>query len=208
MDPEHLCCAAADSRSGENGENGEISCQNGKKSCQNGENSCKNGEINCIFPAGLKLPPRGRTSWPFVETQATFFTLLVPSLSYLPQKLVHFVVDYRPDWITQLQLPASDGKHRQLRTEHFQQALQRLENMPEVDLPVQLFGAVDIQHRNWIGGQTVHADPFKKPKTSMVCYDYVHIPSNTNMNIHLLTPTVSASSMVASPGNTSTRLFF
>ena len=75
---------------------------------------------------------------------------LFPNLSYLLQKLVHFVVDYHPDWIARLQLPASDGRHKQLSTEHFQQALQRLENMPEVDMQLQLFGAVDIRHRDWI----------------------------------------------------------
>ena len=93
---------------------------------------------------------------------------LMPILAYLPQKLVHFVVDYHPDWISQLQLPASDGLHRQLSTDHFQQALLRLENMPEVDMPVQLFSAVQIKHREWLGGQTVHAVPFKKPKSRMV----------------------------------------
>jgi hypothetical protein len=92
-----------------------------------------------------------------------------PILSYLPQKIVHFIVDYHPDWISDLQLPASDGLHRQLRSEHFQQALQRLENMPDVDMPVQLFSSVDIGHRQWLGRQTVHAVPFKKPKTRMVC---------------------------------------
>ena len=115
---------------------------------------------------------------------------LLPRLSYLPQKLVHFLVDYHPDWIAQLQLPPSDGKHRQLRTEHFQQALRRLENMPEVDMPVQLFGAVDIQHRDWLGGQTVHADPFPKPKTRMVHYAYVNILSNI-YKIHTYTYTNS-----------------
>ncbi len=105
---------------------------------------------------------------------------LFPCLSYLPQMLVHFVVDYHPDWIAELHLPASDGKHRQLRTEHFQQVLQRLENMPDVDMPVQLFSAVDIQHRDWIGAQTVHADPFKTPKTRVVCYQYVHIHRGAN----------------------------
>jgi hypothetical protein len=87
--------------------------------------------------------------------------VLAPFLRYLPQKLVHFFVDYHPDWIAQLQLPASDGTHRQLRTEHFQQVLQRLEIMPDVDAPVQLFSSVDIGHNEWQGVQTVHANPFK-----------------------------------------------
>jgi hypothetical protein len=62
--------------------------------------------------------------------------------------------------------------------------------MPEVDMPVQLFGAVDIQHRDWLGGQTVHADPFPKPKTRMVHYAYVHILSNI-YKIHTYTYTNS-----------------
>jgi hypothetical protein len=110
---------------------------------------------------------------------------LFPSLSYLPQKLVHFVVDYHPTWISHLQLPSSDGSHRQLHTHHFQQALQRLENMPEVDMQLQLFSAVDIQHKDWVGSQTLHADPFKKEKSRMVSSDigeYVQILQYTNIH--------------------------
>ena len=36
---------------------------------------------------------------------------MMPMLQYLPNKLVHFVLDYHPDWIARLQLPPSDGTH-------------------------------------------------------------------------------------------------
>jgi hypothetical protein len=42
-----------------------------------------------------------------------------PILHYLPNKLVHFILDYFPNWVASLQLPASDGRHRQLRSGHF-----------------------------------------------------------------------------------------
>lgn len=50
-----------------------------------------------------------------------------PVLSFLSNKLVHFLVDYHPDWIAQLRMPPSDGRHRQLETRHFHLALERLE---------------------------------------------------------------------------------
>ncbi len=74
---------------------------------------------------------------------------------------------------------------RSLHTHHFQQALQRLENMPEVDMQLQLFSAVDIQHQDWVVSQTLHADPFKKEKSRMVSFDigeYVQILQYTNIN--------------------------
>ena len=87
----------------------------------------------------------------------------LPILHFLAHKLVHFVVDYHPDWVTSLHLPPSDGTHRQLRRDHFQLVLQRLQNMPDTDTTLQLFSSVSINHSDWLGGQTVHAMPFKQP---------------------------------------------
>ena len=92
----------------------------------------------------------------------------LPLLHFLALKLVHFFVDYHPDWIASLRLPPSDGTHKQLGREHFQPALRRLENMPETDTPLQLFSAVNISHKEWRGVQTVHATPFKKPTPRQV----------------------------------------
>jgi hypothetical protein len=36
---------------------------------------------------------------------------LHPILRNLPNKLVHFILDYHPQWVAQLQLPVSDGRH-------------------------------------------------------------------------------------------------
>ena len=91
-----------------------------------------------------------------------------PILRNLPNKLVHFLLDYHPEWVAQLQLPASDGRHRQLASAHFHLALERLENMPDVSCPLQLFSSVDIGHRDWRGKQTIHAIPFKKETPRMV----------------------------------------
>ena len=87
----------------------------------------------------------------------------LPVLHFLAHKLVHFVVDYHPDWVASLGLPPSDGTHRQLRREHFQPALRRLDIMPDTNAPLQLFSAVNISHKEWRGVQTVHAMPFKTP---------------------------------------------
>jgi hypothetical protein len=93
---------------------------------------------------------------------------LMPMLQYLPNKLVHFVLDYHPDWIAGLHLPPSDGSHGHLRTEGFHAVLNRLDTIPDVDAPLQLFSAVDIGHEDWMGIQTVHAVPFTTTKTRMV----------------------------------------
>ena len=102
----------------------------------------------------------------------------LPLLHFLALKLVHFVVDYHPEWVASLCLPPSDGTHRQLRREHFQTALPRLQNMPDTGTPLQLFSAVNIYHKEWRGGQTVHAMPFKTPRPRKVvdCMRmYVHV---------------------------------
>ena len=95
---------------------------------------------------------------------------LLPMIQFLAHKIVHFVVDYHPNWVSSLSLPPSDGSHRQLRQKHFQQALQRLQNMPETGTALQLFSAVNIYHKEWRGGQTVHAVPFKQPKPRKVVH--------------------------------------
>ena len=91
-----------------------------------------------------------------------------PILANLPNKLVHFILDYHPSWVARLQLPASDGRHRQLAPAHFHSALDRLENMTDVPGPLQLFSAVEISHRDWRGVQWIHAMPFNKEKQQMV----------------------------------------
>jgi hypothetical protein len=98
----------------------------------------------------------------------------LPILHFLALKLVHFVVDYHPEWVASLRLPPSDGTHRQLRREHFQTALPRLQNMPDTGTPLQLFSAVNIYHTAWRGCQTVHAQPFKQPTPRKVSCMYLY----------------------------------
>ena len=106
---------------------------------------------------------------------------LLPMIQFLAHKIVHFVVDYHPNWVSSLSLPPSDGSHRQLRQKHFQPALQRLQNMPETGTALQLFSAVNIYHKEWRGGQTVHAVPFKQPKPPQGCSLPVHVCANITM---------------------------
>jgi hypothetical protein len=91
-------------------------------------------------------------------------------LKYLPNKLVHFVLDYHPDWIARLRLPPSDGSHGQLCSDQFHSVLDRLDTIPDrdVDAAVQLFSAVNIGHKDLLDVQAVHAVPFLKTKTRMV----------------------------------------
>ena len=91
-----------------------------------------------------------------------------PVLSFLSNKLVHFLVDYHPDWIAQLRMPPSDGRHRQLETRHFHRALERLELIPDLYAPIQVFSAVQIGHKDWLGTQCVHSTPFNGEKSRMV----------------------------------------
>jgi hypothetical protein len=93
---------------------------------------------------------------------------LMTMLKYLPNKLVHFVLDYHRDWIARLRLPPSDGSHGQLCSEEFHSVLDRLDAIPDVDAAVQHFSAFNIGHKDWLGVQTVHAVPFSKTKTRMV----------------------------------------
>ncbi len=102
----------------------------------------------------------------------------LPILAYLPNKLVHFLVDYHPDWLARLHLPASDGRHRQLANAHFHLALDRLVNMPNVPGPLQLFSAVAVGHKDWRGVQWINAMPFNKEKQQMIhicMYHYVFV---------------------------------
>ena len=93
---------------------------------------------------------------------------VLPILRFLPNKLVHFLLDYHPNWVAQLQLPASDGRHRQLASAQFHSALDRLVDMPDVGCPLQLFSDAVIGHSDWRGRQTVHAIPFTKETPTMV----------------------------------------
>ena len=93
----------------------------------------------------------------------------LPMLLYLPNKLVHFLLDYHPRWIARLGLPASDGTHRQLRPDQIQSALLRLESMPDVLAPLQLFSGVQLGHSEWRGTQNIHATPFGTASTRRVC---------------------------------------
>jgi hypothetical protein len=112
---------------------------------------------------------------------------LHPILRYLPNKLVHFILDYHPQWVAQLQLPASDGRHKQLASAQFHSVLERLVNMPDVSCPLQLFSNAQIGHKDWLGEQTVHAMPFNKEKKNMVIVMYIHAYTLSYIVIHTYT---------------------
>jgi hypothetical protein len=84
-----------------------------------------------------------------------------PILQFLGPKIVHFIVDFHMDWIGSLNLPASDGRHRQLDARQVQQVLDRLETIVEVQSEVQIYTGVKIGHEEYSGAQIVHCTPFK-----------------------------------------------
>ena len=82
-----------------------------------------------------------------------------PFLAWIPNKVVHYLVDYHSEWLEPLDIPASNGEHNQLKTHHFQDVLKCLEIMPEVSKHVQCYSTVILQHSRagFLGDQTVHA---------------------------------------------------
>ena len=84
-----------------------------------------------------------------------------PILQSLGPKIVHFIVDFHMDWIGSLNLPASDGQHKQLDGRQVQSVLDRLETIVEVQSEVQIYAAVKIGHTEYNGAQIVHCTPFK-----------------------------------------------
>jgi hypothetical protein len=60
------------------------------------------------------------------------------------------------DWIGSLNLPASDGQHRQLDSRQVQQVLDRLEIIVEVQSEVQIYTAVKNGHAEFNGAKIVH----------------------------------------------------
>jgi len=85
-------------------------------------------------------------------------------------KIANFIVDFHMDWVESLQLPPSDGRHKQLDAEHVQRVLDRLQTIQEVHSEVQIYSAVKIGHSDFNGSQFIHCTPFKSrhTKTRMV----------------------------------------
>jgi hypothetical protein len=50
-----------------------------------------------------------------------------PTLGYLGKTICHFVHDFHPRWIKRLHLPAPNGEHNQLKRQHFDRILRRLQ---------------------------------------------------------------------------------
>ena len=82
-----------------------------------------------------------------------------PILGELGPKIVHFLVDYHPDWLLSLGLPSSAGNH--LNTAGIDSVLDRLEPVNQLLGELQLFTGVKIGHSEYHGRQIVHCAPFK-----------------------------------------------
>jgi hypothetical protein len=80
-----------------------------------------------------------------------------PSLDFLSNKIVHFLVDFYPSWFPALNLPPSNGNHNQLSEHHFHAVLDRLETIREARAEVRCYAAVKLGHEDYAGCQTIHS---------------------------------------------------
>ena len=122
------------------------------------EKGSRRGNLGLLMQ-DINWTPASRGSKPrFLDQQ--------PCLAFLSNKVVHYLVDYHPEWLDTLKLPPTDGKHKQLETPHFQLVLQRLQSIPDVKKPFQLYSAIIIKHSlgGFQGGQTVHCCSFNISK--------------------------------------------
>ena len=92
-------------------------------------------------------------------------------LDELGAKIVHFLVDYHPDWFSSLGLPSSAGKHDHLNAAGIDSVLDRLEPVNQLLGELQLFTGVKIGLSEYQGCQIVHCAPFKSTheRPKMVC---------------------------------------
>jgi hypothetical protein len=94
-----------------------------------------------------------------------------PFIAWIPNKVVHYLVDYHSEWLDPLDIPESNGEHNQLHTHHFQSVLKCLEKMPEVKRHIQLYSAIRLQHSNagFLGQQSVHSTLLNLKQVRSVC---------------------------------------
>ena len=110
-----------------------------------------------------------------------------PVLKYFRAKLANFLNDFRrAGWFDRFGLPVSNGRHNQLSKSQVRRLMQRVEQRvgfqgggrgherPEV----QVFGRLDIGHKDFLGEQFVNCRPFGSHHEQVllvvcsVCYLY------------------------------------
>ena len=75
-------------------------------------------------------------------------------------KIAHFLTDFHRDWFPFLNLPLSDGKHKQLLDIHFNALYQHLQTLTGGRGEVGVNSSLYVGHTTFMGNQIVHCTPF------------------------------------------------
>ena len=83
-----------------------------------------------------------------------------PVMAFVLPKIAHFLNDFHRDWFPSMNLPLSDGKHKQLLDIHFNALYQRLQTLPGGRGEVGVYSSLYVGHTSFMGNQIVHCTPF------------------------------------------------
>ena len=81
-------------------------------------------------------------------------------MAFVLPKIAHFLNDFHRDWFPSMNLPLSDGKHKQLLDIHFNALYQRLQTLPGGRGEVGVYSSLYVGHTSFMGNQIVHCTPF------------------------------------------------
>ena len=87
-------------------------------------------------------------------------------LKFLLPKIAHFLTDFHSSWFPSLNLPPSDGKHKQLLNCHLEALYRRLEPLPGGRGEIGVHSSLYVGHKAFLGNQIVHCSPFSKFHTT------------------------------------------
>ena len=77
-------------------------------------------------------------------------------LKFLLPKIAHYLTDFHSSWFPSLNLPPSDGKHKQLLNCHFEALYRRLEPLPGGRGEIGVHSSLYVGHKAFLGNQIVH----------------------------------------------------
>ena len=121
------------------------------------------------------------------------YLLLHPVLKFLAYKISHFLCDFHRKWFPGMNLPKSDGRHKQLRAEHFQALLDTTKAIPGTkECEISVFSAVKLGHDNFSGHQIVHCKPFNTKQSRMDYVYFIPPPQFYNGNRSNFQPTLES----------------
>ena len=81
-------------------------------------------------------------------------------MAFVLPKIAHFLTDFHRDWFPSLNLPLSDGIHKQLSDDHLNALYRRLQTLPGGRGEVGAYSSLYVGHTSYLGKQIVHCTPF------------------------------------------------